>query len=276
MSRVKCDICPHGCALEEDQTGFCRARSNHSGIVIDDNYGMVTSMALDPIEKKPLYHFFPGSMILSVGSYGCNLRCPFCQNHEISMSDKQRAQAVFVSPEDLVAKAKALVPNGNIGIAFTYNEPLIGYEYVRDGAELAVGQDLKTVIVTNGYINETPLLELLLLIDAMNIDLKGFSDGFYKKISGDLKTVKRSIELAAQFCHVEVTTLIIPELNDSPEEMRALSGWLAGIDETIPLHISRFFPRYHMTDKAATSIKTIRDLADLARDKLVYVYEGNC
>jgi len=274
--KAQCDICPHHCAIEEGQTGFCRARGNKGGKVVDENYGIVTSIALDPIEKKPLSRFFPGNRILSVGSYGCNLRCLFCQNYAISMCGKGEARETTVSPEALVEQAVSLIPHRNIGIAFTYNEPLIGYEFVQDCAALAHGQDLKTVLVTNGYINEEPLTQLLPLIDAMNIDLKGFTEAYYRKLSGHLEPVKRAIELSARSCHVEVTTLIVPGENDSPKEMRSLSSWLAGVDETIPLHISRFFPRYRMSDAEATDVDLIYELADVAREKLKYVYEGNC
>jgi pyruvate formate lyase activating enzyme len=273
--RVQCDICPHNCNIEEGHTGFCRARGNRDGRVVDENYGVVTSIALDPIEKKPLFRFHPGSRILSVGSYGCNMRCPFCQNHEISMCGKERASS-HTTPDELIEKALELVPRHNIGIAFTYNEPLIGYEFVRDCAEIARRSDLKTVLVTNGYIHEAPLIALLPLIDAMNIDLKGFTDEYYQKLSGSLEPVKRAIELAAGCCHVEVTTLIVPGENDSPGEMRRLSTWLAGVSADIPLHISRFFPRYRMTDRDATDVEQIYTLADIAREKLNYVYEGNC
>jgi pyruvate formate lyase activating enzyme len=276
MSRIKCRVCPHRCALEEGHNGLCRARSNLGGVIICDNYGLVTSLALDPIEKKPLRRFYPGSMILSVGSYGCNFHCPFCQNYEISMADGKGADCVFISPESLVAKALELVPEGNIGLAFTYNEPLIGYEYVRDCATAAKEIALKTVLVTNGYINAEPLLELLPFIDAMNIDLKCFSEDFYRRIGGGLEDVKRTIALAARECHVEVTTLIIPKENDTADEIRSLSRWLGSIDSAIPLHISRFFPRYRMTDRHATDPDTIYMLADVARESLRFVYEGNC
>jgi pyruvate formate lyase activating enzyme len=276
MSRVKCGICPQDCVIEEGHIGFCRARRNVGGEVTADNYGLVTSMALDPIEKKPLYHFHPGSYILSVGSYGCNLRCPFCQNHEISMADKQRAGTEYVSPEQLIEYAEKLKPRGNIGIAFTYNEPLIGYEYVRDCAKLAKAQGLKVVLVSNGYVHEKPLKKLLPLIDAMNIDLKAFTEEFYNKLSGHLEPVKQAITIASKACHVEVTTLIVPGENDTPGEMRDLSAWLAGVDENIPLHISQFFPRYNMTDRNATPVGTVYLLADIAREKLKFVHEGNC
>lgn len=274
--KTECKICPHHCNIEEGHLGLCKARTNHKGEIISENYGRLTSVALDPIEKKPLYHFHPGSRILSIGSYGCNLNCPFCQNCDISMVTGAEIETEEVSVREVVAKTKALKSMGNIGIAYTYNEPLIGYEFVRDCVALAKAEGLSNVVVTNGYICEEPLMELLPYIDAMNIDLKGFTEEFYHKLRGDLATVKRTIELAAAHTHVEVTTLIIPDENDSDEEMMELSGWLAGIRPDIPLHISRFFPRWKMQDKKATPVTKIYHLAELARKKLKYVHEGNC
>lgn len=274
--KVTCEICHHHCKLEEGQIGLCRARKSHDGKIICENYGKLTGFALDPIEKKPLRRFYPDSKILSVGSYGCNLRCPFCQNSEISMTDGEHIQTVEVSPEALVEKALELVPKGNIGIAYTYNEPLVGYEYVRDCTQLAKERGLKNVVVTNGCICEQPLKELLSYIDAMNIDLKGFTEDFYKMVGGDLKMVKRTIQLAAESCHVEVTTLVIPAENDSEEEMNALSKWLASVNPEIPLHVSRFFPCWKMTDRNPTPVETVYRLAEVARENLRYVYVGNC
>ena len=276
MSKVICGICPHHCALSEGETGFCRARSNCDGIVTAINYGQVTSMALDPIEKKPLHRYFPGSKILSVGSFGCNLRCSFCQNYQISMVNSKQAVVRFVSPEQLIKTAISLRRKGNIGVAFTYNEPLVGYEYVMDCAMAARKQGLKNVLVTNGTICEEPFLELLPYIDAMNIDLKSFSEAFYQKISGDLNTVKHTIELAVKRCHVEVTTLIIPNENDRKDEMTSLSRWLASVDPGIPLHLSRFFPHYRMTDRGSTDIAGLHALATIAREYMRYVFLGNC
>lgn len=274
--RTECRICPHHCKIEEGQLGLCKARTNRNGEIISDNYGMLTSVALDPIEKKPLYHFYSGSKILSVGSYGCNLNCPFCQNCDISMVSGTEIESEEVTTEELVRKAKQLVSRGNIGIAYTYNEPLIGFEFVRDCAKAAKESGLVNVVVTNGYICKEPLLELLPYIDAFNIDLKGFREEFYHKLGGDLATVKQTIELAAKVCHVEVTTLIIPGENDSEEEMEELSGWLAGLRPDIPLHISRFFPRWKMQDRAATPVESVYHLAEVARRKLQSVHEGNC
>ncbi|MBT3318617.1 MAG: AmmeMemoRadiSam system radical SAM enzyme [Clostridia bacterium] len=275
MSTVTCEICPHSCKLKIGQTGLCRARSNIDGSIIADNYGRITAMALDPIEKKPLRRFHPGSYILSVGSFGCNLTCSFCQNHHISMSDFH-AKTVLVSPEELVRRSAAAQKDGNIGIAFTYNEPLVGYEYVRDCAIVAKQFGQKIVLVTNGYINVAPLLALLPYVHAMNIDLKAFNDDFYKTIGGDLQTVKRTIALSAAACHVEVTTLIIPGENDSEQQMRDMAAWLADIDPQIPLHVARFFPQYNMTDRPPTNLKSLFKLAAIAREHLQYVYEGNC
>lgn len=274
--KIACRICPHHCKLEEGQIGICHGRINRNNEVVSENYGRLTALALDPIEKKPLYHFHPGARILSVGSYGCNLSCPFCQNCDISMEGSKKIRYEEITLSRLVRKALELKNSGNIGLAYTYNEPLIGFEFVRDCAELAEQGGLKNVVVTNGYINEEPLLELLPLIDAFNIDLKGFTKRFYHKLGGDLETVKRTIEMAASRCHVEVTTLIIPGENDSEEEMDKLSGWLSGISSKLPFHVSRFFPRWRMQDRDATPVKTVYRLAEVARRHLEHVYEGNC
>ena len=274
--KTRCELCLHHCELDEGQTGLCRARGCQDEKIVPLNYGKLTSLALDPIEKKPLRRFRPGSLILSVGSFGCNLRCPFCQNHEISMAGDGELQTVELSPERLAEKAAELVPQGNIGVAYTYNEPLVGYEYVRDCAALVHEWGLVNVLVTNGTIEEAPWRELLPFIDAANIDLKGFTAAWYRKLGGDLDAVKRSIVRAAERCHVEVTTLLIPGENDSVEEIRELARWLAGVDPNIPLHLSRFFPRYRMTDRPPTPVERVYHLADEARAYLTYVYTGNC
>lgn len=276
MNPVVCSLCFHHCQLSEGQIGFCHARANQDGQIVCLNYGQLTALALDPIEKKPLRRFYPGSLILSVGSFGCNLRCPFCQNAEISMADASSAHTVYYSPESLVERALALRPQGNIGLAYTYNEPLVGYEYVHDCAVLAHDKQLKNVLVTNGTIAEEPLLALLPVIDALNIDLKGFTTEWYRRLGGDLASVQRTITLAARCSHVEVTTLLIPGENDSEAEIRALAAWLASIDPKIPLHLSRFFPRHHLTDRSPTPIEEVYHLAEVARESLRWVYTGNC
>lgn len=283
-----CDVCFRQCSLEEGQRGFCGARICRGGTVVSENYGKVTSLALDPIEKKPLHRFFPGSQILSVGSYGCNLRCPFCQNHEISWSAEAmqfRTRAEYISPEDLAATAAYYRDHGNIGVAFTYNEPLIGFEYVLDTARLVHTAGMKNVLVTNGTASPTVLEKLAPYIDAMNIDLKGFTDHYYTDVlKGSRGMVMEFIREAARVCHVELTTLIVPGENDTKEEMEQICAWVAGLKDVfggkagneIPLHITRFFPRFHMTDHPATDVRRVYDLAETARKTLYYVYVGNC
>ena len=280
---ARCGVCFHHCEIAEGQRGLCGARSCESGVIHPENYGRITSLALDPIEKKPLKRFYPGSMILSAGSYGCNLRCPFCQNSSISWSDKAfdfKNTADYYSPEEIVKTALQLRDRGNIGIAFTYNEPLIGYEFVRDTARLSKQAGMENVLVTNGTATLKVLDEISPYIDAMNIDLKAFTNSFYKNfLDGDFQMVKDFIEGAVQSCHVELTTLIIPGENDSGDEMRRLSAWVAGLEKQynkkVPLHITRFFPSFKLTDKAPTPITTIMKLVEIAKENLEFVFPGN-
>ena len=283
-----CKVCFRHCDIKEGGLGYCGARKCIGGQVVSANYGRVTSIALDPIEKKPLARFYPGSMIVSVGSYGCNLNCPFCQNHDISKPEKLRQlakAAEYLEPEGLADIALRYKDMGNIGVAFTYNEPLIGWEYVRDTARLVHEKGLKNVLVTNGTASLEVLEELRPYIDAMNIDLKGFTDRYYTDVlGGDRRMVMEFIEEAVKFCHVELTTLIVPGENDSEDEMREMTEWIAGLKDAeglttgsdIPLHISRFFPRFNMMDRAATDVDLIYHLADVAGEKLKHVYTGNC
>lgn len=268
----------HHCSLEEGQKGICGARVNCGGTIQCDNYGEITSLALDPIEKKPLAMFMPGSLILSVGSYGCNLRCPFCQNHEISMAaeGQEFPGTVWVPPEVLAEKAWKCKGIGNVGLAFTYNEPLVGWEYVLDTARFVKKAGMVNVLVTNGTASVEVLEELLPYIDAMNIDLKGFSREYYRKLGGDLETVKTFIARAAGNCHVELTTLIVPEENDREEEMAEEARWIASVDKDIPLHVTRFFPRYRMADREATDVGQVYHLVETARRYLSHVFVGNC
>ena len=276
-----CNVCPRRCTLAEGETGACRARGMRDGEIVPLNYGILTSLALDPIEKKPLARFHPGSRILSAGSFGCNLRCPFCQNWEISMSDGTeflRDRDRFTPPERLAALAEELRVRGNIGAAFTYNEPLVGWEYVRDTAKLLRERALKVVLVTNGCVNGEIAEQLLPLTDALNIDLKCFRGETYAKLlGGDLETVKRFIARAAESCHVELTTLIVPGMNDSEEEIRALAEWVASLPEgrEIPLHLTRFFPRYRMADREPAPRETVLRLVSAAGEILRHVYPGN-
>lgn len=273
-----CAICPHACRLREGQRGRCKARRAHQGRVVEENYGRLTSVALDPIEKKPLARFRPGSRILSVGSYGCNLSCPFCQNASIAAAGPDEVSWREVTPEELVAEAVSARARGNVGIAFTYNEPLVSFEYVRDTARLAHEAGLVNVLVTNGMVNPEPLAELLPLIDAANVDLKGFSQESYDFVGGDFEAVRATIRAlaACETCHVEVTTLIVPGMNDADDEIDALSAWLASLDLEIPYHVSRFFPCHRLLDRGPTPVRTVYRLADVARRHLRSVYTGNC
>ncbi len=279
-----CEVCHNNCYLTEGKTGLCHARKYEDGTFVCDNYGMVTSIALDPIEKKPLNLFYPGSNVISVGSYGCNLRCPFCQNHEISygFGDKYTYGSRFISPKELAEIAYSYKDQGNIGVAFTYNEPLVGYEYVIDASAEVHKKGMKTVLVSNGNVAETVAEQVIPHIDAMNIDLKGFTDDFYSKVlGGNREMVMNFIARAANISHVEVTTLIIPTYNDSDSEIEELAKWVASLHggmgkSEIALHISRYFPRFKMTDIPATDVDLIYHLKDVASRYLDHVYTGNC
>ena len=277
-----CPVCFHHCILSEGQCGRCRARKNVNGTVVCDNYGKVTALALDPIVEKPLQHFMPGSLVLSGGSYGCNLSCLFCQNHDISMGDSGSMEYRETSPEELAelvavySRQNDRYGRKNIGVAFTYNEPLMGYEFVRDTSRMVRERGMKNVLVTNGTAELAVLEEILPFIDAMNIDLKGFTDSYYRKLGGSLEAVKAFICRAAEACHVELTTLIVPGENDSEEEMEREAEWIASVDPEIVLHVTRFFPRYKMTDRQATDVETVYRLRDTAGKHLKNVYTGNC
>ncbi|NLH97727.1 MAG: radical SAM protein [Clostridiaceae bacterium] len=354
---VRCRLCPHRCFLQPGRTGLCRARRNIDGTLYSLNYGYMTSLALDPIEKKPLYHFHPGKIILSAGTFGCNFKCSWCQNWTIAHGDEQAGQGgetdasgrtagtpgekadvsgrtadapgpnadasgrtadfpgqqtdvpdrkagqewdrgngrltgsegepsfvwnyegirlVEAPPEKLAGLAEQYVRYGNIGVAYTYNEPTIWYEYVLDTAKLVKENGLANVLVTNGFISEEPLEELLPYIDAMNIDVKAFTGEFCKKYcKGGLDDVKRTVERAARNCHVEVTTLVIPGLNDSPEEIDELARWLSAIDRDIVLHLTRFFPNYRMRSIGPTPLGTLEKAKKTALRHLNHVYLGN-
>lgn len=276
--QVLCDVCPKFCKLREGQIGFCRARSNIGGRIVPINYGQATSLALDPIEKKPLMRFCSGTYILSYGSYGCNLRCPYCQNASISMAGPDNCPHRLITPEGLTDLAVDLSKQEprNIGVAFTYNEPTVCFEFIRDTSKLLHEAGLKSVVVTNGGLVRTYADELLPHVDALNIDLKGFSNEFYRYVKGEFDTVKEFIKAAVEHkCHVELTTLVIPTKNDDPEEIGREVEWIASISPEIPLHLSRFFPRYKADDLPPTPAETIYRLKDIAEKKLKYVYTGN-
>lgn len=269
--KVLCTLCPQACRLDEGESGRCRGRVARGKELYTVNYGQVSALALDPIEKKPLYHFHPGSLVLSVGTVGCNLRCQFCQNWRIAHDE---ADTEFISPEKLVALAVGAKVQGNIGLAYTYSEPLVWFEYIFDTARLARRQGLKNVLVTNGYLNPEPLKELLPYLDGVNLDLKG-PDAFYRKhCEGRLAPVRKSAEQLVGRVHLEVTSLLIPGENDGPDAIEDLVGFLADLDGKIPLHFSRYFPQYRL-NIPPTPLSTLEQAYRLAREKLDYVYIGN-
>ncbi|MCL2853346.1 MAG: AmmeMemoRadiSam system radical SAM enzyme [Defluviitaleaceae bacterium] len=268
---VLCGLCPHGCEISEYAAGFCGVRENRDGRLFALSYGQVSSVALDPIEKKPLRMFCPGTQVLSIGGYGCNLRCPFCQNSAISLEYKERRQAV--TPEYIAELAVQAVPHGNIGVAYTYNEPFIGYEFLLDCARLVRGAGLKNVVVTNGFVRPEPLDRLLPFIDAMNIDLKGFTSAFYEGLCGGLEAVKETVSLSHRRCHVEISTLVIP--GENAYDIENIAAWIASLSPDIPLHLSRFFPRYKYLRKAPTPREEIFRLCEIAGKHLKNVFPGN-
>ena len=273
-----CDTCPHHCRLAEGSFGRCRARRAEGGRVVCANYGRITSLALDPIEKKPLAFFRSGSPILSVGSYGCNLRCPFCQNDSISQFGEGDVSYQTATPTELADLALRLrEERGNIGLAYTYNEPLVGWEFVRDCATEIRARGLANVIVSNGVFESAVIDTLAPLLDAANIDLKGPSQAFYDWVGGDFNAVCRTIAtLRENGCHVEVTTLVVPGHNDTEEAIETIAAFLASVSPDIPLHVTRFFPRHRMSDAHPTPVATVRHLAEVARTRLSRVLTGNC
>jgi len=268
-SKVRCNLCFHRCILSPGKTGLCRGRKNIDGALYAINYGKTTSLGFDPIEKKPLYHFLPGIEILSIAPNGCNLQCPFCQNAEISQME--------IPTRDITVKDLLTLCNRyhSRGVAYTYSEPLIWYEFLLDAGKALKDAGLKNVLVTNGIIEREPLIELLPLIDAMNIDLKSIREDFYKNIvKGDLASVQRTIKMAHEKCHIELTNLLITDVNDSDKDIEALIDWVANLDRAIPLHFSRYFPHYRMHN-LPTPKERLEFAYRKAKEKLDYVYVGN-
>ena len=282
---VRCELCPQLCTIHENNAGLCLVRKNVENELYTLSYGRISSKALDPIEKKPLYRFKPGSTILSIGSIGCNLGCPFCQNFRIShpkefslQGDEEEAMndiSDFLPVDALVNEALETKTYGNIGVAYTYNEPFMSYEYLIDACKAVKEKDLSNVLVTNGYFNPKPFNKLLPYIDAMNIDLKGFTDDIYQELEAHLGPVKKTILTAAESCHVEVTTLLVPGLNDDEKQIEKMVSWIADeVDNSIPLHISRYFPA-HKYKAEPTPVETMKKAEAIAKAKLKYVYLGN-
>ena len=278
-----CNTCFRHCHLEEGVTGACRARICREEEVVPSGYGEITAIALDPIEKKPIARFCPGSKVLSVGFLGCNFNCPFCQNYDISYAGKDKGLEIpdttYISPERLTETALGLRERGNIGLAFTYNEPLTSWEYVRDAGRLSHEAGMKNVLVSNGSASAEVLEEVLPYIDAMNIDLKTFDHDIYSGVlGGSLEAVRSFIARACTDCHMEITTLVVPGISDSEDMIRDMASWIASLPggKDITYHLTRFFPRYKMDDVKATDVELIYHLADIAGEYLDHVYTGNC
>jgi len=274
--KVRCRLCPHFCLLNEGETGKCNVRINRDGRLISEGYGILSGISRDPVEKKPLYHFFPGHSILSIGGFGCNMTCDFCQNCGISQIDHRiLSHHPAREPEDIVDRAVGYP--GNIGLAYTFNEPSVYFEYMVRCSELIRASGLKNVMVTNGFINREPLDRLLPLMDAFNVDLKSMRNEFYRIRSGaSLKPVLETIKrVAVSGAHMEITFLIIPGHNDIRQEWEEMIGWLAeNCGEDTVLHVSRYFPRYRL-NAPPTPISTIRNFIETAGKRLKYVYPGN-
>jgi len=273
---VQCHLCPHECILHLNERGKCQVRKNVEGKLIAENFGLVSSIHLDPIEKKPLYHFYPGAHILSVGSVGCNLSCDFCQNCEISQTTvDQYLSGQFYEPHELVEMAKE--QNENIGIAFTYNEPTIYYEFMIESAREIKKAGLKNVMISNGFIEKEPLNQILPYMDAFNIDLKAFTKKFYKNIAhGRLDPVLNTLkQIKKSGKHLEVTNLIIPSLNDDIRDFTALISWIQDeLGSDTVLHLSRYFPAYK-SNIQKTSLGLMFNFCEVARQYLDHVYLGN-
>lgn len=273
-SKLECTLCPHYCKLLPGKSGICGARKNTGEKIELLTYGVISGNSLDPVEKKPLYHFFPGTNIFSVGSYGCNMRCDYCQNYHISQRIPDE-YTIRVKPENLINEALHSI--NNIGIAFTYNEPVIWFEFIKDVSWLAKENNIRTALISNGFINQEPLMEVISFIDAFNVDLKAFNDDFYRKLTGsEIKPVKESIStIGRSGRHLEITTLIIPGYNDSCDEMDEEARWIASeAGRETPLHLSRYFPMYKREDRS-TPVDTIKKLSEIALKHLDYVYTGN-
>jgi len=272
-----CSTCPRGCLVASGMLGACRSRRGGDTCVEPEGYGRITSLALDPIEKKPIACWRPGTTVLSLGGYGCNMRCPFCQNASIAQAGPDDVPWRTVTPEWVVRQALELAEHDCIGIAYTYNEPLVNWEFLRDTGELAHKAGLVNVLVSNGMANSAVISQVAPLVDAANIDLKCFTDAGYRSLGGHLSTVMHTIETLAALstCHLEVTTLVVPGLSDDDAQVEAMARWLASLDASIPYHLSRFFPRHRMADAAPTPLPTMRRLRDVAARHLPTVLLGN-
>jgi pyruvate formate lyase activating enzyme len=270
-SVIECLLCPHHCRIKPGDAGICRARINRNGMLYSLNYGELTSIGMDPVEKKPLYHYRPGKSVLSVGSWGCNMKCPHCQNWSIATKRPRHIQ--LVKPTQLL---RIIDSEDSWGVAFTYNEPTVFFEFILDTARVAAKTGIETLLITNGYIERDPLELLIQSVSAMNIDLKGWNDNYYMKELGAkkeyvLRTIERAVEVGV---HVEITTLIVTGKNDSLEELEEEFKWLSSLSKDIPLHLTRYYPAYK-AEMPATNIELMKEAHKIAKKYLNYVYLGN-
>jgi pyruvate formate lyase activating enzyme len=274
--KIQCQLCPHQCQLQESKAGLCGVRFNIGGRIKNRQQGLISGMASDPIEKKPLYHFYPGKEILSIGGFGCNLKCNFCQNWQISqVTEMEMLHGKILTPSEIIEKAM-FHPN-NIGIAFTYNEPTVWFEFMHETATLAKAKGLKTVVVSNGYIQPDPLEALISVIDAFNIDLKAFTSSFYREMAGgELEPVLNSLKMISKYQkHLEITNLLIPNKNDDPDIFLEMVKWIKReLGVNTPLHLSRYFPKYKLAIPATPEL-LLDDFFKIAKTELSYVYLGN-
>lgn len=271
---TECRLCPHLCKIAPGKKGICGVRKNTGEKIELLTYGVISGLSTDPVEKKPFYHFFPGRKILSIGSYGCNMRCDFCQNWHIS---QQRSESSMLKTDISSIIGKALSSNNNVGLAFTYNEPVIWFEFMRDVALMIREKGMYNAMVSNGFVNRGPLSEMIQFIDAFNIDLKSFNADFYSKMTGaELAPVKESLkQIAISGRHLEITTLVIPGRNDDTEEMEMEAKWIADeLGNDVPLHLSRYYPMYKRSDPS-TPEQTLVRLCETALKHLKNVYLGN-
>ncbi|BES64127.1 AmmeMemoRadiSam system radical SAM enzyme [Gottschalkiaceae bacterium SANA] len=267
-NQIRCELCPNRCVIEEGKTGVCGVRKHIKGKLVTESYGKVTALQVDPIEKKPLAYFHPGVQVFSIGSYGCNLKCPYCQNHPIAHG---KPASTAYSPDEVVEAVQRRELNF---LAFTYNEPLVGFEFVLDTAKLAKEAGITTIMVSNGYVEGEPLADLLPYIDAWNIDLKGFYPQTYQRLGGQVQPVLKTIEQVAAVAHVEITILLVPGINDDREELKSLFEWLGALDPSIPLHLNRYFPAWNYHEPP-TSVDWMKAVAQDARHVCHRVNLGN-
>jgi len=267
--KVRCILCPKTCLIQVGKTGFCGVRKNHDGRLYSENYGRISALHMDPVEKKPLRRFMPGTQTFSVGSYGCNMDCPWCQNESIS---RRIPHTMDFTPEQIVEEA---MKQGVPSIAYTYNEPTVFYEWIYETARLAKSKGLKNIWVSNGYICEKPFRQILPFLDACNIDVKTFEEEAYRFVcKGSLSDVKRTVEIAASQIHVEITALMVTGIHDNLEGIENMCRWIAGIDRNIPLHLSRYYPQRFYKEPMTDRDKMIQ-AEKRAKEYLTYVYLGN-